>query len=169
MTDAAARAVELFKQYGSDDTAVIALDHVSIEFGKNQFTAIMGPSGSGKSTFMRLLLAEENPSSGDIKVSKFHVNKLSGRHVPGLRQVMGCVFQDFRLLPNKTVFQNVAFTLQVIGSSRAFIQQAVPEVLALVAQGRSNAAIAFATALQCEQGGCGEVGRRRPVWPGLRV
>ena len=88
-----------------------ALDNVSVKIDKGEFVFLIGPSGSGKSTFMRLLLAEETPSSGDIRVSKFHVNKLAGRHIPGLRQVLGCVFQDFRLLQQKTVFENVAFCL----------------------------------------------------------
>jgi cell division transport system ATP-binding protein len=95
------------KQYKS--SARPALDNVSVKIDKGEFVFLIGPSGSGKSTFMRLLLAEENPSSGDIRVSKFHVNKLSGRHIPGLRQILGCVFQDFRLLQQKTVFENVAF------------------------------------------------------------
>ena len=87
----------------------------SVKIDKGEFVFLIGPSGSGKSTFMRLLLAEDNPTSGEIQVSKFHVNKLPGRHIPSLRQVLGCVFQDFRLLQQKTVFENVAFALEVIG------------------------------------------------------
>ncbi|WP_231100741.1 ATP-binding cassette domain-containing protein, partial [Mycobacterium avium] len=71
-----------------------ALEDVNVKIDKGEFVFLIGPSGSGKSTFMRLLLGEENPTTGDIRVSKFHVNKLRGRHIPKLRQVIGTVFQD---------------------------------------------------------------------------
>ncbi|WP_068269967.1 cell division ATP-binding protein FtsE [Aldersonia kunmingensis] len=109
-----------------------ALDKVNVEVEKGEFVFVIGPSGSGKSTFMRLLLKEEAPSSGDIHVAGFHVNRLSARKVPQLRQRMGFVFQDFRLLQQKSVEQNVAFALEVIGKPRAFINRTVPEVLELV-------------------------------------
>lgn len=109
-----------------------ALDKVSVEVDKGEFVFLIGPSGSGKSTFMRLLLKEESPTSGDIHISNFHVNKLSARRVPKLRQSMGCVFQDFRLLQQKTVAENVAFALEVIGKPRSMITRTVPEVLDLV-------------------------------------
>ncbi|MGW0021119.1 cell division ATP-binding protein FtsE [Rhodococcus sp. NPDC003382] len=109
-----------------------ALDNVSVEIGKGEFVFLIGPSGSGKSTFLRLLLREETPTSGDVHVADFHVNKLSGRRVPKLRQSLGCVFQDFRLLQQKTVAENVAFALEVIGKPRAIIERTVPEVLDLV-------------------------------------
>jgi cell division transport system ATP-binding protein len=109
-----------------------ALDNVSVEIGKGEFVFLIGPSGSGKSTFLRLLLREEIPTSGEIHVADFHVNKLSGRRVPKLRQSLGCVFQDFRLLQQKTVAENVAFALEVIGKPRAIIERTVPEVLDLV-------------------------------------
>ncbi|NLE78951.1 MAG: cell division ATP-binding protein FtsE [Rhodococcus sp.] len=109
-----------------------ALDKVSVEVDKGEFVFLIGPSGSGKSTFMRLLLKEEAPTSGDIHISNFHVNKLSARRVPKLRQSMGCVFQDFRLLQQKTVSENVAFALEVIGKPRSMITRTVPEVLDLV-------------------------------------
>ena len=109
-----------------------ALDKVNVEVDKGEFVFIIGPSGSGKSTFMRLLLKEDDPTAGDIHVAGFHVNKLSGRKVPKLRQRIGCVFQDFRLLPKKTVEQNVAFALEVIGKPRSSIEKTVPEVLDLV-------------------------------------
>ncbi|MFC9514340.1 cell division ATP-binding protein FtsE [Nocardiaceae bacterium NPDC056970] len=109
-----------------------ALDKVNLEIDKGEFVFLIGPSGSGKSTFMQLLLKEETPTSGDIYVADFHVNKLSGRKVPKLRQSVGYVFQDFRLLPSKTVSQNVAFALEVIGKSRSTIERTVPEVLELV-------------------------------------
>src|SRR5258708_35176869 len=109
-----------------------ALDNVSLKVDKGEFVFLIGPSGSGKSTFMRLLLAEDHPTQGDIRVSKFHVNKLAGRHIPSLRQVIGCVFQDFRLLQQKTVFENVAFALEVLGKRGDVINRVVPDVLEMV-------------------------------------
>lgn len=109
-----------------------ALDNVSVEVAKGEFLFIIGPSGSGKSTFMRLLLKEERPTDGEIHVADFRVDRLAGRKVPKLRQRIGCVFQDFRLLQQKTVEQNVAFALEVIGKNRKFITRAVPEALDLV-------------------------------------
>ena len=125
------------KQYKS--SARPALDNVSVKIDKGEFVFLIGPSGSGKSTFMRLLLAEESPTNGDVRVSKFHVNKLPGRHIPSLRQVIGCVFQDFRLLQQKTVFENVAFALEVIGKRPDVINRVVPDVLEMVGlSGKAN-------------------------------
>ena len=116
-----------------------ALDNVTLKVDKGEFVFLIGPSGSGKSTFLRLLMAEDTPTSGELQVSKFHVNKLSGRHVPKLRQVMGCVFQDFRLLQQKSVFDNVAFALEVIGKPNDVIKKVVPEVLDMVGlSGKAN-------------------------------
>ncbi|AJW39618.1 cell division ATP-binding protein FtsE [Rhodococcus fascians] len=112
-----------------------ALDKVTVSIDKGEFVFLIGPSGSGKSTFMRLLLKEETPTSGDIHVADFHVNRLAARRVPRLRQSMGCVFQDFRLLQQKTVVENVAFALEVIGKPRSMIKRTVPEVLDLVGLG----------------------------------
>ena len=112
-----------------------ALDNVTVSVDKGEFVFLIGPSGSGKSTFMRLLLKEETPTSGDIHIADFHVNRLSSRRVPKLRQSMGCVFQDFRLLQQKTVVENVAFALEVIGKPRSMIKRTVPEVLDLVGLG----------------------------------
>ncbi len=109
-----------------------ALDKVSVEVDKGEFVFIIGPSGSGKSTFIRLLIKEDVPTSGDVHVADFHVNKLPSRRVPKLRQRVGCVFQDFRLLQGKTVEQNVAFALEVIGKPRSVINRTVPETLDLV-------------------------------------
>ncbi|MEE2031219.1 cell division ATP-binding protein FtsE [Rhodococcus chondri] len=109
-----------------------ALDDVSVEVGKGEFVFLIGPSGSGKSTFLRLLLREEAPTAGNIHVADFHLNKLSARRVPKLRQNLGCVFQDFRLLQRKTVSENISFALEVIGKPRAVIERTVPEVLELV-------------------------------------
>ncbi len=109
-----------------------ALDNVSVEVDKGEFVFIIGPSGSGKSTFMQLLLKEVKPTAGEVYVADFRVDRLPGRRVPKLRQRIGCVFQDFRLLQQKTVEQNVAFALEVIGKNRKFINRAVPEALDLV-------------------------------------
>jgi cell division transport system ATP-binding protein len=125
------------KQYKS--SARPALENVNLKIDKGEFVFLIGPSGSGKSTFMRLLLAEEKPTHGDVRVSKFHVNTLPGRHIPSLRQVIGCVFQDFRLLQQKTVFENVAFALEVIGRKPETINRVVPEVLEMVGlSGKAN-------------------------------
>jgi cell division transport system ATP-binding protein len=109
-----------------------ALDRVSMSVGKGEFVFLIGPSGSGKSTFLRLLLREDVPTKGDIFVADMNVAKIPRRRVPKLRQRIGCVFQDFRLLPNKTVGENVAFALEVIGKSRNTVSKVVPEVLDLV-------------------------------------
>jgi cell division transport system ATP-binding protein len=109
-----------------------ALNNVSLEILKGEFVFLVGASGSGKSSFLRLVLREEKPSRGDIHVLGQQLTTLSSRKVPYFRRNLGVVFQDFRLLPQKTVFDNVAFTLQVIGKSKGFIQEAVPDVLKMV-------------------------------------
>ena len=109
-----------------------ALDKISIEILKGEFVFLVGASGSGKSSFLRLVLREEKPSSGEIHVLGQRLSTLTSRKVPYFRRNLGVVFQDFRLLPQKTVFDNVAFTLQVIGRSRGYIQEAVPDVLKMV-------------------------------------
>jgi cell division transport system ATP-binding protein len=109
-----------------------ALDDVSVDVDRGEFAFLIGPSGSGKSTLLRLLIREDVPSSGTVWVANWNVGGLAGRRVPRLRQRMGCVFQDFRLLPNKTVAENVAFALEVIGKPRHTIRTVVPEVLDLV-------------------------------------
>ncbi|WP_029144450.1 cell division ATP-binding protein FtsE [Microbacterium luticocti] len=113
-------------------TANPALQNVDFEVQRGEFVFLVGPSGSGKSTCLRMILREETPSEGRVVVLGRDLRALPSRKVPYFRRHIGAVFQDFRLLPTKTVFQNVAFALQVIGSSRAFIRQAVPEALALV-------------------------------------
>ena len=109
-----------------------ALDDVTVEIEKGEFVFLVGASGSGKSTFLKLCLKEERPSSGQIHVAGKDLNKLSRWKVPALRRQVGTVFQDFRLLPNKTVQQNVAFALEVIGRPTSQINKVVPEVLDLV-------------------------------------
>ena len=109
-----------------------ALDDVSIKVKKDEFVFLVGASGSGKSTFLRLTLREERPTSGSIHVLGRDLSQISSWKVPKLRQEIGFVFQDFRLLDNKSVFENVAIASQVIGKPRHYILSAVPEALDLV-------------------------------------
>ncbi|MCU1593482.1 MAG: cell division ATP-binding protein FtsE [Frankiales bacterium] len=109
-----------------------ALDGVDVDIEKGEFVFLVGSSGSGKSTFLRLLLKEEVPTSGSVHVAGKDLSRLSHYKVPALRRQIGCVFQDFRLLPNKTVHQNVAFALEVIGKPQNIVNKVVPEVLDLV-------------------------------------
>ena len=112
-----------------------ALDNVTFEIEDGEFVFLIGPSGSGKSTFLQLMVRETNVSSGDIYFGDFHVNTLKGREVNRLRQSIGYVFQDFRLLPKLNVYDNVAFALEVIGKRKARIAKQVPEVLDMVGLG----------------------------------
>lgn len=109
-----------------------ALADVSIEILKGEFVFLVGASGSGKSTLIRMVLREERPTSGEIHVLGQRLKSIPSRKVPYFRRNLGVVFQDFRLLRNKNVYDNVAFTLQVIGKSRGFISEAVPDVLKVV-------------------------------------
>ena len=118
------------KAYPNQNRA--ALENVNLSIDKGEFVFLVGPSGSGKSTFLRLILKEERPSNGRIHVAGKDLARLSNWKVPHLRRRIGCVFQDFRLLPNKNVYQNVAFALEVIGKNRRFIRRVVPEVIDLV-------------------------------------
>ncbi|WP_460768075.1 cell division ATP-binding protein FtsE [Mariniluteicoccus flavus] len=115
-----------------------ALKNIDIEIAKGEFVFLVGASGSGKSTFMRLILREYRPSTGRIWVSGKDLSRLPNWKIPGLRRQIGTVFQDFRLLPGKTVHENVAFALQVIGKSNAHIRTAVPETLELVGLGNKG-------------------------------
>ncbi len=109
-----------------------ALEDVSVDIERGEFVFLVGASGSGKSTFLRLLLREERPTSGTVWVAGKDLNKIANWKVPALRRQIGCVFQDFRLLPNRTVAGNVAFALEVIGTPRNEINEVVPNVLELV-------------------------------------
>ena len=109
-----------------------ALSDVTADIAKGEFVFLVGESGSGKSTFLRLVLRETRATRGQVFVDGKEINRLRNWRVPALRRQIGTVFQDFRLLPNKTVSENVAFALQVIGKPRSHINKVVPETLELV-------------------------------------
>ncbi|AIS52957.1 cell division ATP-binding protein FtsE [Thermoanaerobacter kivui] len=121
--------INVSKTYNKD---IIALSNVSFEIENGEFVFIVGPSGAGKSTLIKLLLKEEEPTTGTIIINKKDITKLKRREIPYLRRSMGVVFQDFRLLPNKTVFENVAFAMEIVGASHKEIRRRVPMVLSLV-------------------------------------
>jgi len=114
------------------DGGVVAVKDAALEINKGEFVFLVGPSGSGKSTLIRLMMREERPTAGDIWVAGKHASVLANWKVPHLRRSIGTVFQDFKLLPNKTVYENVAFALEVTGRPRAVIKSQVPQVLKLV-------------------------------------
>lgn len=114
------------------DNGTKALDNVNLFIDKGEFVFIVGPSGAGKSTLIKLLMREEVPSSGNIVINNFQVNRLKSREIPYLRRSMGVVFQDFRLLPNKTVYENVAFAMEIVEASRKEIRRQVPFLLGMV-------------------------------------
>lgn len=117
------------KSYSSE---VVALHDASFEVAKGEFVFLVGPSGSGKSTLLRLLNREERPEQGAVWVAGRNIVEMPPSRVPHLRRNIGNIFQDYKLLANKTVFENVAFALEVIGRPKAFIRQQVPAVLDLV-------------------------------------
>jgi cell division transport system ATP-binding protein len=123
------RLENVSKQYKN---GTVALRNISSEIGKGEFVFIVGSSGSGKSTFMKLLLKEEVPNEGEIWVAGKDMSEIPNHKVPFLRRNIGCIFQDFKLLPNKSVYENVAFALQVIGRPKSVINSQVPQILELV-------------------------------------
>jgi cell division transport system ATP-binding protein len=111
---------------------IAGLEEVSLQIDKGEFVFLVGPSGSGKSTFIKLLLKELEVTSGNLIVGGRSLPKLKRSKIPVLRRNIGCVFQDFKLLPNRNVYQNVAYALQVQGKSRAEIRRKVPDIIGLV-------------------------------------
>lgn len=117
------------KKYGDD---YVALDKVSFEIGPNEFISVVGPSGAGKTTLLKMLLAEDRPTEGRVIYEDTDIHSLSGESIIFLRRKMGTVFQDFRLLPQKNVYENIAFAMEAAGRPDAEIESDVPHVLDLV-------------------------------------
>ncbi len=114
------------------DNGTKALDNISFFIERGEFVFIVGPSGSGKSTLIKLLMHEETATSGDVIINSVNVNALKQSQIPYLRRNMGVVFQDFRLLPKKTVYENVSFAMEIVGATRREIRRQVPNVLSMV-------------------------------------
>ena len=114
------------------DNGAVALDRASVDIESGEFVFIVGASGAGKSTFIKMLFREELPSSGDLVVNGHDIRKMTRREVPYLRRELGVIFQDYRLLPDKTVFENVAFAMQVIEAPRRLMQRSVNSVFDVV-------------------------------------
>lgn len=127
--------VNVSKEYGNGSKA---LANINISIEKGEFVFIVGSSGAGKSTLIKLLLKEIEPSEGKVFLNKVDITKVKNRRVPYIRRNIGVVFQDFRLLPNKTVYENVAFAMEIIGASGREIRRQVPMILSMV--GLSNKA-----------------------------
>lgn len=119
------------KMYGEN----VGLENASVNIENGDFVFLVGPSGAGKSTFIKLILKELDADAGKIQVGEYDVTNLSNRQIPQLRRKIGIVFQDFRLLPKKTVFENVAFAMEIMHKSRRQIRKRVPQVLTLVGIG----------------------------------
>jgi len=117
------------KQYGGDS---VGLNEVDVVIEPGEFVSIVGQSGTGKTTFVKLLIAEERPTDGTIEIGGWDITKISQKDIPVLRRQIGVIFQDFKLLPKKTVAENVAFALEVAGETKKRIKDIVPKVLDVV-------------------------------------
>jgi len=114
------------------ETGIKALKDINIRIDKGEFVFIVGASGAGKSTFLKLIMREEVANAGEVIVNDFKLSKLKRKEIPYLRRTMGIVFQDFRLINNMTVYDNVAFAMRVVGSSKRDVRRRVPYILGLV-------------------------------------
>ncbi len=123
------RLKNVSKLYGPD---IVGVKNVNLHIRPGEFVSIVGQSGTGKSTLVKLLIAEEKPTSGSIQIGGWEVGRIREKDVPGLRRQIGVVFQDFKLLQKKTVYENVAFALEVAGVSGRRIREVVPHVLRIV-------------------------------------
>lgn len=120
---------KVFKKYENN---ALALNDINVKIHKGEFVFIVGPSGAGKSTFMRMLLHETLPTSGTVIINGYNITKMKRQDIPYLRRSLGIVFQDYRLLPDKTVYENIAFAMRVIEAPRRLIQHSVNSVLDVV-------------------------------------
>lgn len=126
------KLIEVSKEYPN---GIKALSDVSLTINQGEFVFLVGSSGAGKSTVIRLLFREEVPTSGYIMIANKNINRMRRKEIPALRRNMGIVFQDFRLLEDRTAYENVAFAMEVLGCSKKEIQQRVPEVMEMVGLG----------------------------------
>ncbi|TCS83279.1 cell division ATP-binding protein FtsE [Tepidibacillus fermentans] len=124
--------IEMFDVWKTYPNGVNALQGINIKINRSEFVYVVGPSGAGKSTFIKLMYREEKPTKGEIFINGFNVDRIKERQIPMIRRNIGVVFQDYRLLPNLTVYENVAFAMEVIEASKSKIRKRVPEVLELV-------------------------------------
>lgn len=124
--------IEFKGVYKTYDNGTKALKDINVRIDKGEFVFIVGASGAGKSTLLKLIMREEVANAGEVIVNDFKLSKLKRREIPYVRRTMGIVFQDFRLINNMTVFDNVAFAMRVIGASRRDVRKRVPYILGLV-------------------------------------
>ena len=124
--------IEFINVHKKYEGGIEAVDNVNLFIGKGEFVFLVGPSGSGKSTLLKLMIREEKVDSGKIILNNYKVSSMKDKHVPYLRRSIGIVFQDFRLLPDKTVFENVAFAMRIVKASPRTIRRKVPMLLSLV-------------------------------------
>ncbi len=115
-----------------EDNKAVALRNVSFHIGKGEFAFLVGHSGAGKSSIIRMMLCEEVPTEGEVIVNGFNIGQLEHKEIPFLRRSIGVVFQDFRLLPSRTVYENVAFAMRIVGASTKQMRRRIPEVLSMV-------------------------------------
>ena len=124
--------IEFKNVYKKYDSGTEALKNINLRIERGEFVFIVGASGSGKSTFLKTIMREEVPTSGTIMINNYDLTRMTDKEIPYFRRTMGIVFQDFRLIPNMTVYDNVAFAMRVIGANEKEIKKRVPYVLSLV-------------------------------------